>query len=201
MKKGDRICCHECNVWCNAIWAGAVVSFIEVGTVSYKPCPQQCSSDTDAFRTTCLESLHVRRHFLLVGCVRRSRHAFSLDHSLVTQMLQEFSHLCREGKVVCLPFVTWRYIPIRQRGRRYICQIGRCARSSVMVCCDVRTALLRVVSLGMMNGSVRRAVSCELVNQPDMCDRLPASPSGRRNSLPRALGLFTFTFPIGTTAW
>jgi len=151
--------------------------------------------DTDAFRTTCLESLHVRRH--LGGCVRRSLHAFSLDHSLVSHML-----LCREGKVGCLPFVTWRYIPIRQRGRRCICQVGRCARRSVMgVCCDVRTALLRVVSLGVMNGSVRRAVSCELVNQPDMCDRLPSSPSGRRNSLPRASGLFAFTFLIGTTAW
>lgn len=153
--------------------------------------------DTDAFRTTCVESLH-----LFVGCVRRSLHAFFLDHSLVTQMLQEFSHLCREGKVGCLPFVTWRYIPIRQRGRRCICQVGRCARRSVMeVCCGVRTAPLPVVSLGMMNGSVRRAVSCELVNQPDMCDRLPSSPSGRRNSLPRASGLFTFTFLIGTTAW
>lgn len=157
--------------------------------------------DTDAFRNTCLESLYVRRH-LLVGCVRRNLHAFLLDHSLVTQMLQEFSHPCREGKVGCLPFVTWRYIPIRQRGRQCICQVGRCARRSVMgVCCDVRTSLLRVVSLGMMNGSVRRAVSCELVNQPDMCDRLPWSPSGRRNSLPRASGLFTFTFLIGTTAW
>jgi len=154
--------------------------------------------DTDAFRTTCVESLRVRRHLLLVGCARRSLHAFSL----AIQMLQEFSQLCREGKVGCLPFVTWRYIPIRQRGRRCICQVGRCARRSVMeVCRDVRTSPLCVVSLGMMNGSVRRAVSCELVNQPDMCDRLLSSPSGRSNSLPRASGLFTFTFLTGTTAW
>jgi hypothetical protein len=41
------------------------------------------------------------------------------------------------GKWVgCLAFVTWRYRPIRQRCRRYICQVGRCARSWGLLWCS-----------------------------------------------------------------
>jgi hypothetical protein len=121
--------------------------------------------------------------------------------AMVTQMLQELSYLCREGKVGWLSSVRYLAIETYSVTRLPMHLPGRPLCTVMGVCCDVRTAVLRVVSLGMMNGSVRRTVSCELVNQPDMCDRLPSSPSGRRNSLPRASGWFTFTFLIGTTAW
>jgi hypothetical protein len=46
VKKGDRICCQKCTVWCHAIctWGGGGVVFIEVTTVCCQPCPQPGNS-------------------------------------------------------------------------------------------------------------------------------------------------------------